>query len=224
MSKLRNFTDDRAPEDFHVLFTDFNTYAASDWVITTTEAGAGAATEALSNARGGVLVVTNDDADDDKDCFQWAGGSGAVVENFKYTAGKAMQFVARLKTSDADNCDLKAGLYITNTTPIAGVSDGIYFRVTDGDASLYLEVIKDSVASAVDTGVDLADDTYVKLEWYYNGSQDAIIAVVDDVPVCSAPLTNVPDDEELALSFAFQNGAAAAKVLSVDYIGARQER
>ena len=44
------------------------------------------------------------------------------------------------------------------------------------------------------------------------------------MPVCSAPLTNVPDDEELALSFAVQNGEAVAKVLSVDYIGATQER
>lgn len=224
MSKLRTFTEDRALEDFHVLFTDFNSYAAGDWVITTVEAGAGAATEALSSAAGGVLVVTNDAADNDYDAFQWAGGAGAVVENFKYVSGKALQFKARLKVSDADQTDLMAGLYITDTDPIGGVSDGIYFRVADGSASLYLVVEKDSTESAIDTGVDLADNTYVTLEWYYNGSQDAIIAVVDGVPVCSAPLTNVPDDEELALSFAVQNGEAVAKVLSVDYIGATQER
>jgi len=36
--------------------------------------------------------------------------------------------------------------------------------------------------------------------------------------------TNAPDDEELALSFGIQNGAAAAKTLTVDYVGAYKER
>jgi hypothetical protein len=36
--------------------------------------------------------------------------------------------------------------------------------------------------------------------------------------------TNAPDDEELTVSFGIQNGAAAAKTLTVDYIGASKER
>ena len=35
--------------------------------------------------------------------------------------------------------------------------------------------------------------------------------------------TNVPDNEELTVSFGIQNGAAA-KTMSVDYIGAYKER
>lgn len=224
MAKFRNFTDDRDPRDFMTLFTDFNDYAAADWVITTVEAGASSATEALGAGNGGLLVVTNDAADDDSDSFQWAGGSGAVVENFKYVAGKKLQFQARLKLSDATQSDLMAGLYITDTTPIAAVSDGIYFRKSDGDASLLFVVEKDGTESAIDTGVDMADDTFYTLEWYYDGSADRITAFVDGVSVCSAPLTNAPDDEELALGFAVQNGAAAAKVLTLDYIGASVER
>jgi hypothetical protein len=36
--------------------------------------------------------------------------------------------------------------------------------------------------------------------------------------------TNAPDDEELTVSFGIQNGAAAAKVLTVDYVTAMKER
>jgi hypothetical protein len=36
--------------------------------------------------------------------------------------------------------------------------------------------------------------------------------------------TNAPDNEELTVSFGIQNGAAAAKVLTVDYIHALKER
>ena len=43
-------------------------------------------------------------------------------------------------------------------------------------------------------------------------------------PECTDELTNAPDDEELTLSFGIQNGAAAAKTLSVDYVGAYKER
>lgn len=224
MSKFRNFERSGSPLAMSKLFTDFHTYATADWVLTTVEAGAGNASEALAAAANGVLVVTNDAADNDYDAFQWAGGTGAVVESFKYDATKKLQFAARFKVSDADQTDLMLGLYITDTDPVGGVSDGIYFRVADGDASISLVVEKNATETVVDTGVDLADDTYVAVEWYYDGGGQRIMAFVNDVHVCSAPLTNAPDDEELALSFAAQNGEAVAKVLSIDYIGAAQAR
>ena len=37
-------------------------------------------------------------------------------------------------------------------------------------------------------------------------------------------LTNVTDDEDLTISFGIQNGAAAAKTMTVDYIFAAVER
>jgi hypothetical protein len=44
---------------YHEYFNDFDSYTAGDWTITTTEAGAGDATEAISNATNGVLLITN---------------------------------------------------------------------------------------------------------------------------------------------------------------------
>lgn len=223
MAKYRSFVEGRASSAFFGIFTDFLTYSASDWVITTTEAGAGSATEALANAAGGLLVVTNDAADDDFDAFQWAGGTGAVVEPFKFVDGKKLQFTTRLKLSDITQCDLMAGLWITDTTPIAGVTDGIFFRKSDGSTTLYLVVKKDSTETAVALDVTLVADTMVELEWYYDGG-DYIVAFADGVPVGRAATTNAPNDEELALSFVIQNGEAVAKVLTIDYVGAQQER
>ena len=224
MTTYRKFDWDRARKDFFTLFTDFFTYDTADWTLTTTEAGSGNATEAVGNLAGGILVVTNDDADNDFDAFQWAGQSGATKECFKFTSGKSLQFVFRGKVSDADQCDLMAGLYITDTSPVAGVTDGIFFRKSDDATRLYLVIRKNDTETTVDTGYDLLDDTYFDCEFYYDGSHDKILAYVNGSPSGSGVLTNVPDDEELALSFAFQNGAAAAKVLSVDYIGASQQR
>ena len=94
------------PTKYHIFHDDFDKYTAGDWVITTTEGGTSAATEALGSGDGGLLVVTNDDADNDADFFQWAGGSGGVIESFKYETSKQLFFKSRFKTSDADASDV----------------------------------------------------------------------------------------------------------------------
>ena len=124
------------PIKYHVYHEDFDKYTASDWVITTTEAGGGDATEALGDGDGGLLVVTNDAADNDSDEFQWAGGSGGVIESFKYEAAKGLYFKTRFKVNDATQSDFAVGLIITDTTIIDGVTDGIYFRKADGATSI----------------------------------------------------------------------------------------
>lgn len=221
MATYRNFNWNAARSDFSTLFTDFHSYLPADWVITTTEAGAGSATEVLG--AGGALVITNDAADNDLDAFQWAGGTGAVAETFKFTVGKKLQFSARFKLLEVLQADLMIGLYITDTDPIGGVSDGIYFRKVDGDATLSLVAGKNATESAVEV-TDLVADTYVTAEFYYDGSNAKIMAYINGVLAGSVPLTNAPDDEETALSFVIQNGQAVANVLTIDYIGATQQR
>ena len=202
---------------YHRFFDDFDRYVAADWTITTTEAGGGSATEALTNEDGGVLLITNDNADDDADFFQKVG------ESFKFETGKRLYFAARFKVSDATDSDVVMGLQITDTTPLA-VTDGIYFRKDDGDTNLDFVVIKDSTATTATAVTTLANATYVKVAFYYDGSGSDIDVLINDAVVTSVALTNVPDDEELTISFGIQNGAAAAKTMSVDYIGAWKER
>lgn len=202
-----------------VYFNDFmdpKDYTAADWTITTTEGGLGSATEAIGNLDGGVLVVTNDDAAPDADFFN------LVKENFKFEAGKRVLFAARFKVSDATQSNLVFGLQITDTTPLA-VSDGVYFRKDDGDTNLDFVVIKDSVGTTDTAIATIADDTYVVVAFEYNG-YDAIYPWINGVKGNAVAVTNLPNDEELCISFGIQNGEAAAKVLSVDYIYAAKER
>jgi len=123
------------PTKWITYFNDFTEYVAGDWTITTTEAGSGDATEALaSTSAGGLLLITNDDADNDLDFLQ------LKTEAFKFVAGKKTFFKSRFAVSDATQSDFVMGLQITDTTPLV-VSDGVYFLKDDGDASLDFHVI-----------------------------------------------------------------------------------
>jgi hypothetical protein len=57
----------------------------------------------------------------------------------------------------------------------------------------------------------------VTVGFYYDGGSK-IDVFWNDVRVGTAATTNLPDDEELAVSFGIQNGEAAAGVLSLDYL------
>lgn len=216
MTTVRSF--DFTDMDFAVFKDDFFTYLASDWVVTTTEAGAGSATEAIGDEAGGVLVLTNAAGDNDLDFLQSTG------ESFKFVSGKRLMFKARFKVSDATESDFVMGLQITDTTPL-DVTDGIFFQKDDGDTNLDFHVEKDGTATSASAIATVADDTYLTVEFYYDGATSGNIDYfVNDALIGSSVITNAPDDEELAISFGIQNGTNAAKSMSIDYIVAAQER
>lgn len=207
------------PRLFHVYIEDFDYFAAADWTITTTEAGGGDASEALTNVAGGVLLVTNDAADDDADFFQKVG------ESFKFAAGKKTFFEARLATSDATQSDIVVGLQITDTTPLA-VTDGVYFLKSDGAATVDFKSLMNSAGVTSSAVATMANATYIRLGFYYDGASN-IAVYADDVKVADVTVaagTTLCNDEELTISFGIQNGEAVAKTLSVDYIIVAQER
>lgn len=209
------------PTLYHSYFNDFDKYDAADWVITTVEAGAGDATEALTDADGGVLLVTNDAADNDSDFFNKVG------ESFLMASGKKAYFKARFKVSDATQSDFVIGLQITDTTPLA-VTDGIYFQKDDGDANLDFHVTKNSTSTSASAIATVADDTYLTVGFYYNGVDKIYYYAGTDslnpTVLGSSVVTNLPDDEVLTVSFGIQNGEAVAKTMSIDYILAAKER
>lgn len=206
-----------------VFWEDFlNSYGATtalavNWIITTTEAGAGDASEVITDANGGVLLVTNDAADNDADFFQ------SVAEIFALEVGKKAWFKARFKVSDATQSDFVMGLQVRDTSPLA-VSDGVWFQKDDGDAYLDFHVAKSSVQADATAIATLVDDTYLTVAWYYDGG-DNIAYYVNDTKLgtISTAATNMPTTE-LTVSFGIQNGAAAAKTMSVDYILAAKQR
>tara|TARA_A100001388_G_scaffold216685_1_gene167265 strand:- start:104 stop:811 length:708 start_codon:yes stop_codon:yes gene_type:complete len=205
------------PTKYHMYHNDFDTYLASDWTITTTEGGSGDASEALGDGDGGLLVITNDDADDDNDFLQ------LVKEGFKYEADKQLAFKARFKTSDADASDVVMGLQLTDTSPL-DVTDGIFFLLTDGSTTLQFIVEKDGTQSTLDLSTAMADDTFMSVGFVYTPADQKFHVYQNNVEVGTVVNTNAPDDEELTVSFGIQNGAAASKVLTVDYVTAMKER
>ena len=206
------------PAQMHTYFNDFDAYAAADWTVTETQAGA---TQALTNVDGGVLLLTNSAADDDLNALQKVG------ESFKFEAGKKLFFKARFAVSDATQSDFVIGLQITDTTPLA-VTDGVYFRKDDGDANLDFVVVKDSTASTATAIATVVAATYLTVGFYYNGVNEVVYAASTNSnnPTVLGKLatTNLPNDEELTISFGIQNGEAVAKTMSVDYIFAAKER
>lgn len=200
------------PASWHTYFTDFDTYLAADWVVTET----GVATQALTDADGGVLLVTNAAADND------ASFSQKVGESFLLKTGKRTIFKAKFQVSDATQSDFIAGLQITDTTPLA-VSDGVYFQKDDGDADLDFHVTKNGTSTSATAIATVVDATDIVVGFYYDGKV-GIEYFVDDVHLGTSVLTNLPDDEILTVSFGIQNGVAVAKTMSVDYIFAANER
>jgi len=207
------------PTKWHVFFDDFVHYNATDWTITTTELGAGSATEALTDINGGALLVTNDNANADNDFFNKVG------ESFLLASGKRAFFKTRLKLGDATATDLVVGLQITDTTPL-DVTDGIYFLKPTAAATVDFYCRKDATTgSNSTTGIaTMANDTFIELAWFYDG-ESTVYYAVDGVVKGSldASATYLPDTE-LTVSFGIQNGAAAAKTLTLDYLFAAIER
>lgn len=202
------------PTRFHTFFEDFDYFTAADWTFT----DVGAATQALADADGGVLLITNAAADNNSSF------ANKVGESFLFEAGKQLFFAARFAVSDATESDVVCGLQITDTTPL-DVSDGIFFLKGDGGTALALIAEKDGTQVTLeDAALVLADDTFIELSFYWDGIDRIWVGVNGTAVAVMTPGASLPDDEILTLSFGIQNGEAVAKTMSVDYLFVAKER
>jgi len=202
-----------AATEFHTYFEDFDYYTAANWTVTETDSGA---TQALADGDGGLLLITNTAADNDLVSLQKVG------ESFRFATGKKLFFEARFKVSDATQSDVVIGLQITDTTPL-DVTDGVFFIKADGAATVDFRVEKNNTATTASAMATMANDTYIRLGFYYDGVS-AVQYFVNGTYTGSSVTTNLPDDEDLTVTFAIQNGEAAAKTMTVDYIYVAKER
>lgn len=202
------------PTKVHEYFNDFDQYVAGDWTVTETQAGAA---QALADADGGVIALTNSAADNDINQIQKVG------ESFRLAVGKEAWLKIRAKVSDATNTDVNIGLIITDTSIVAGVTDGWYFTKAEDSTSLVFKQLLNSTASSVTAGT-VADDTYFTCGAYYDGVSTTKV-YFNDVHVGSVTTTDyLCTDEDLTVTLSLQNGSGSAHVLSCDYFLAAKAR
>jgi len=196
----------------HVYWEDFDYYTAADWTVTEV----GVATQVLTDADGGRLLITNAAADDNSSFNQKVG------ESYLFATGKKLWFDCIFQVSDATQSDVVIGLQITDTTPL-DVTDGVFFLKADGAATIDLLVEKDNTATTTSSVATLVDATDIRLSYFYDGV-DKITVYVDGIAVATSVTTNLPDDEVLTVSFGIQNGEAVAKTMTLDYVMVAKER
>ena len=204
-------------QTYYGYFNDFMTYNSGDWTITTTEAGTGSATEAVTSSAGGALLLTNAAGDNDLDFLQLKG------EAFRLAAGKRAFFSSRFKVSDATQSDFVMGLHITDTSPL-DVTDGIFFISADGAATVDLSVEKNNSATTASSIATMSNDTFITLSWFIDPNTSNVHYSVNNAEPLVLADTNLPNDEDLTISFGIQNGEAVAKTMTVDYINVMVER
>lgn len=180
------------------------------WTITRVEAGGGESTFAPVDGVGGACQITTDANENDGINAQLRG------ESFKLTSTTAaVYFGIRLKLSEATQSDFFAGLAITDTDILGGVTDRIGFEKLDGVTAVKFMLEKNSTET-LSASVLTADTSYHVLEWYFNGTNVEVF--VDGVSVATPAVTNLPGDEDLRVTLQGLAGSAAARTFDVDWI------
>ena len=208
------------PTSWLVFFDDFFQYQASNWVVSTTEGGAGSASEVLQDEDGGILRITNDNADNDSDYLQWSGGKTSVTEFIRIEAGRQLMFKARFRIDDPSLASWVIGVQERDTSPLTN-ADGIYFKGTDENIGVFLR--GGSTEQEITVGA-LEDDVYTELAFYYDGKKDVEVYINDAFVALGDATAVLAAEEEKTISFGLQNNSAAARRMDVDYILMAKER
>lgn len=170
----------------------------------------------VAGADGGALLITTAGAENDGANIQVYG------EAFSFASAWPTYFGIRCKMSEEVQSDLLAGLCITDTDLLGGMTDGLYFRKVDASANVALVLEKNSAETEIANLHTSVDDTWLVLEFTYDGSY--VSAYVDGAKVAqvAAENANFPNDEYLTPSLQFLTGAVAAYTCTVDWIRAIQ--
>ena len=201
--------------DYYCLEDYFGYELDTGWVVVK---DSGATVAIVADTIGGELAITST-ATTDND-----GGSVQGNEIFAVATGKDMFFQTRIKNSDVDQSDICVGFtlnFATNPENMLTATDRIVFQVDDGDASILCKTEKDGTETSTDSGIDMVDDTYVKLGISCSGTGTVEFFVNDKLVATHS--TNIPDDENLAIAAMSLSGSASGtRVTTIDYLmGAR---
>lgn len=136
----------------------------------------------------------------------------------------------RFKLNDALNSDFWFGL-VTGTSWFAPVPDDyVVFHKDDDDRNLDFANHLDGIGNDVDTGIDLANNTWYRLGIHWDGDGTVRYFVIEDgdfpqtILATGSATAFIVQDEVLALGFGVRAGEAERKTIYVDYIKCVQKR
>lgn len=221
------FANFPAPNDWFGFFHDFLTDEdLTEGVFTAISSGTNSVLDTLSGGYGRISgAATTDDSGG-----EWE--QDAAV--FTIESGKKIQFMWKGRMSDVTQSDFRAGIFKIDTSIIAGITDGIFFRSDDGDALLDISIWQGSAEVASFVGVaTLVDATEFALAIEIIPSAEAVSVVnfysINLTTKVSTLLGSMPctlaSSVLLTAAYAFQSGdASGTKTCDADYIGARKQR
>ena len=225
---LENLNVSIWPDQFEQ-FDDFDHGAVDETLRWTIVKDSGASAAVVADATNGEVVLTSTATTDN---------DGASIQGkqeyfaLPSTAGEKLYYECRIKTADADQTDVFAGLcetFATNPENAFASPNAIAFVLTDGSAVIAgrtesggteTEVTFSPTATAT-----LADATYITLGFIAtNGtSTDTVDFFINRAHVGSSQ-TNIPTNN-MKLAFASVSGdATGTKSTTMDYVTAAQDR
>ena len=193
--------------DFTSFPVDDTTGDPTEYTSTVVEAGSGNTTIASTDKSGGAVLITTAANENDGGSYQLLG------ESFK-TDGNELYFGTSIATNEATQSDLLIGLSVTDTAMLGGLANGIYFECLDSATGISAVTESGSSETQSDSLGTLADDTFVELEFYYNGSNVEFFINGSSVATHTATIPST----EMRVSFEYLTGAAAAKTMTLDRI------
>lgn len=143
-------------------------------------------------------------------------------------SNKKAWFEAKIKVSIAADCDMFIGLakqIATNPEDIiASTLARVGFELVDGDASLMFSTCTGSVISRTDTGIDMADATYMIVGFYFNGTTCDVYVNRSKVLTGLLPGLVVGTDLVSPAFFGLSGSATGTHTRAIDYWMAVVER
>jgi hypothetical protein len=197
-------------------FTEFTTTQRWTSVLT-----GGSGSVAVSDAVNGVLVLTtHTDATDAAEVYQ-------TNETFRLYDGHPLYFEARFKVTTGLTDKVYLGIGDANGEYAVGFAHGVYF-MSDGDGNLDFKVEDSTVVTSADTGINLADLTWIRVGFHWDGDGTITWFVFDDDQICLATgevITGFAQDEEMGVAFGVKSpGAGGAVAGYFDYVKCVQRR
>ena len=99
----------------------------------------------------------------------------------------------------------------------------VAFDADTDDTALLLNVEKDNSVDAT-TVATMEDDTFITVTWFVDPDRAAIYYSINNATPVKVAKTQLPDDEDITISFGIQNGEAAGNTLTIDYVNMIVER